>query len=240
MSDFTDGVTAPEEQVSDSVETQDYLAEMVGEGKKYTSVEEAAKALAKKAVNADNFIETLKTEKRQLEEQYNELQTRNKSIDEIVQALRKPEPTKEPEPSNGEPQMSVDQIIAELEKRNEEKSAAQKRAEAIQSTWQALSSEEVFGDMEKAKVAVATYINGDANRKALVDQMALADPKGLITLLKQNKEVVTFSENSSGKVVEPGSSPTGKLTWDIAKKIRKEDPKLYHSKAFQNRMHTEL
>lgn len=236
MSDFTDGVTAPE-QATQEAETEDYLAQMVGEGKKYTSVEEAARALAKKAVNADSFIETLKTEKQQLESQYNELQTRNKSIDEIVQALRKPEPQAQPPQEGG---MSVDEIIAELEKRNEQKSAAQKRAEAIQATWQALSSEEVFGDTEKAKVAVATYINGDANRKALVDQMALADPKGLITLLKQNKEVVTFSENSSGKVVEPGASPTGKLTWDIAKRIRKEDPKLYHSKAFQNRMHTEL
>lgn len=236
MSDFTDGVTTP--VTTQEPQTEDYLAQMVGEGKKYTSVEEAARALAKKAVNADSFIETLKTEKQQLESQYNELQTRNKSIDEIVQALRKPEPqTQTPAP---EGTMSVDEIIAELEKRNDQKSAAQKRAEAISATWTALSSEEVFGDTEKAKVAVATYINGDVNRKALVDQMALADPKGLITLLKQNKEVVTFSENTSGKVTELGASPTGKLTWDIAKKIRKDDPKLYHSKAFQNRMHTEL
>lgn len=237
MSDFTDGVTAPE-QTTQGDQTEDYLAQMVGEGKKYASVEEAAKALAKKAVNADSFIETLKTEKQQLESQYNELQTRNKSIDEIVQALRKPEPPTQAAQPEGT--MSVDEIIAELEKRNDQKSAAQKRAEAIQSTWQALASEEVFGDAEKAKVAVATYINGDTNRKALVDQMALADPKGLITLLKQNKDVITFSENNTGIVTEPGESPTGKLTWDIVKRIRKEDPKLYNSKAFQNRMHQEL
>lgn len=243
MSEFTDGATTPTEEPAGESTTEDYLAEMVGEGKKYGTVEDAAKALAKKAVNADTFIETLKTEKRQLEEQYQELQTRNKSIDEIVQALRQPDPPKQEPPTPKEPEqdnMSVDQIIAELERRTQEKTAAQQREDAIKKTWEALGSPEVFGDLDKAKTAVASYIGKDPNRKALVDQMAIADPQGLVALLKQNREVVTFSENQTGKATEPGMSNTGKLTWDAVRKIRKENPKLYNSKAFQQRMHTEL
>lgn len=244
MSEFTDGVTAPEEQPQENAEqstTEDYLAEFVGEGKKYQSVEEAAKALAKKAVNADTFIETLKTEKQELETKYNELSTKNRSIDEIIQAIKTPESNLEQQtPVQQEPEMSVDAIIAELEKRNQEKSEAEKRTERVRTTWERLGTEDVFGDMEKAKAAVATYIGDDTSKKALVDQLALVDPDGLITLLKQNKQVVTFTEEHNARSSENTTPVTGKLTWDIVNKIRKDNPELYNSKAFKNRMHHEL
>jgi hypothetical protein len=136
--------------------------------------------------------------------------------------------------------LSVDEVIAEFEKRSQEKQKAEAQQNRIKSTWEKLGSQEVFGDLEKAKIAVATYIGNDPNRKSLVDQMAIADPDGLITLLKQNKAVVTFSEDHSTQSSETTTAPTGKLTWEVAKQIRKDNPKLYHSKAFQNRMHTEL
>ena len=50
---------APDNEQDD----KDYLSEYVGEGKQFASIEEAAKALAKKAKHADAFIETLKNEK---------------------------------------------------------------------------------------------------------------------------------------------------------------------------------
>lgn len=256
MSGFSDGVTAPEEQQQQAQEsqeqqTEDYLAEMVGEGKKYSSVEEAAQALAKKAVNADNFIETLKTEKTELESKYNELQTRNKSIDEIIAAIKAEDeqnaqqqaPTQQQqETQSGEAQLSIDDIIAKLEERQEEKTQAQKRAEAIESTWGMLSSEDVFGDMDKAKAAVSQYIGKDESRKALVDSMAVTDPQGLAVLLKQGPAATTFTEDYSGRSSEEptAAAKTGKLTWDIARKVRKENPDVYYSKAFQNRMHNEL
>jgi len=240
MSEFTDGVTAPavtQEQVD---QTEDYLAQWVGEGKKYQNVEEAAKALAKKAANADTFIETLKAEKYELESKYNEIQTRNRSIDEIIQAIKQPEPPKPKEEPVNTQNLSVDEVIAEFEKRSQQKQQAEAQQTRIKSTWEKLSSQEVFGDIEKAKVAVATYIGNDPHRKSLVDQMAVADPEGLVTLLKQNKAVVTFSEDYSTQSSDPNVTPQGTLTWEIAKQIRKDNPKLYHSKAFQNRMHTEL
>ena len=61
------------------------IEELVGEGKKYRSVEDLAKAYK----NADQFIETLKTEKRTLEEQYHDAIAKNRSIEEIIEALNK-------------------------------------------------------------------------------------------------------------------------------------------------------
>ena len=236
MSGFSDGVTAPANG-SQEPQTENYLADMVGEGKKYTTIDEAAQALAKKAVNADQFIETLKTEKQELETQYQELQTRNRSIDEIVNALKQPEPQAPAQQGQAPDIPDIDGLVDQKLKAYQE---AESNAAKIRSTWDKLGSADVFGDIDKAKVAVAQYIGNDPVKKQLVDQMALADPEGLIVLLNKKQPVVTFSDNGSQRSTETTSDFQGKLTWDEADKIRKENPTLYYSQAFRKKMREEL
>lgn len=233
MAEFADGVTAPTEQKQEP-QTEDYLANLVGDGKQYANNDEAAQALAKKAVNADQFIETLKSEKETLENQYNELQTRNRSIDEIVNALQAPteqEPTQQQELPQVNIQEEVQRVLAEnMQKAN--------REQKIGKAWDGLS--EAFGSMETAQKAVAGYINGDDGKKQLVDTLALTDPAALVTILKPQAEVTTFSEDSSGNANLPRGTSSNVMTWEEVQRVRKEDPKLYNSHAFKKRMHKEL
>lgn len=236
MSGFADGVTAP---VVESVpQTEDYLSGLVGEGKQYGTIEEAAQGLAKKAVNADAFIETLKSEKHAVESQYTELQTRNRSIDEIVDALKTPvEPVEQPAvAAQQEPPKDLD---AEIRRVVAESEAELKRTQAISNTWDNLANS--FGGLDAAQAAVAKYINGDERKKSVIDSLALADPAALVNILKPTAEGVTFSENQSGDI-NTGSQPVGSkaLTWDDVWETKESNPKLYNSKAFKLRMHNEL
>lgn len=244
---FSDGATTPEATTQTTVEQQEknYLEELVGEGKKFQSLEEGFAALAKKAEHADTFIETLKTEKQQLEQQYVEQTTKSKTVDEIVELLKpqnKPEPThvEAPRKEDAPKGLTLEDVQKYLAEERQ-KTTAKQKAEQL---WSRLSSEEVFGSATKAKEVVAKYINGDSAKKALVDQMAVYDPSGLELLLKtsvKQEDKVSFMETSSSEKNNENFIPnSGKLTWDIVKKVRKENPKLYNSKAFKQRMHSEL
>ena len=234
MSEFADGVTAP--VVESAPQTEDYLSGLVGEGKQYGSIEEAANALAKKAVNADAFIETLKSEKHAVEAQYSDLQTRNKSIDEIVDALKTPVAVQqEPVANQQEPPKDLD---AEIRRVVAESEAEVKRTQAISNTWDDLAKS--FGSLDAAQAAVSTYIGGDEKKKSIIDTLAMADPAALITILKPTSENVTFSANQSGDVGSGQPNTTGKLTWDEVWKTKQENVDLYNSKAFKMRMHNEL
>lgn len=244
---FSDGATTPEATTETNVEQQEknYLEELVGDGKKFQSVEEGFAALAKKAEHADTFIETLKTEKQQLEQQFNEQTTKSRTVDEIVELLRPQETTstvvselpKSVETSKG---LTLEDVQKYLEEERMKTSAKQKAKQL----WTRLSSEDVFGSTQKAKEAVAKYIGGDTTKKALVDQMAMYDPSGLELLLKASvkpENEVSFMETSSSEKNSENFTPSSdKLTWDIVRKVRKENPKLYNSKAFKQRMHSEL
>lgn len=243
---FSDGATTPEATVETKTEQAErkYLEELIGEGKKYKSLEEGFEALAKKAEHADNFIETLKSEKQQLEQQYQEQTTKTRTVDEIVELLRQPTPTpikvEEPKKEDQSKGITLEDVQRFLEEK-EQLSTAKQKADNL---WARLSSEEVFGSTAKAKEVVAKYINGDSAKKTLVDQMAMYDPSGLELLLKssvsQENNVSFMDTSSSEKNSEVVTIGKNKLTWDIVNKIRKENPKLYHSKEFRNRMYNEL
>jgi len=244
---FSDGATTPEATVETKAEQAErkYLEELIGEGKKYKSLEEGFEALAKKAEHADNFIETLKSEKQQLEQQYQEQTTKTRTVDEIVELLRpqvKPEPThvETPKKEDVSKGLTLEDVQKFLEEK-EQRTTAKQKAEQL---WNRLSSEEVFGSPAKAKEVVAKYINGDSAKKTLVDQMAMYDPSGLELLLKssvsQESNVSFMDTSSSEKNSEIVTIGKNKLTWDIVNKVRKENPKLYMSKEFRERMYNEL
>jgi len=243
---FSDGATTPDVTTETKVEQTErkYLEELIGEGKKYKSLEEGFEALAKKAEHADNFIETLKGEKQQLEQQYQEQTTKTRTVDEIVELLRQPTPapTKVEEPKKEDQPKGI--TLEDVQRFLEEKEQLSTAKQKADNLWARLSSEEVFGSAAKAKEVVAKYINGDSAKKTLVDQMAMYDPSGLELLLKssvsQESNVSFMDTSSSEKNSEAVTIGKNKLTWDVVNKIRKENPKLYHSKEFRDRMYNEL
>lgn len=230
---------ADEPEVTDGGESP--LDALVGEGKKYANVQELAKAY----MHSQDFIETLIAEKRELEGVTEETLARQNKIDDVLKLLRG-EPPADPQetiqsdpdkgdtpmaedPSNEAPVVDEEQILTKVEARMQQK--------ALRDQSYALLLDACGGDVDLRKEVVTKYINGNDARKALVDNLAVTDPEGLVRLLqpkpKANPDDGALPEGR--KVGEEGD--TGKLTWEQAKKIKKENPKLYYSPAFQNRMH---
>lgn len=248
MSDgFSDGVTTPAQSADDQSTEQtekNYVEELVGEGKKFDSVEAAVNALAKKAEHADSFIETLKTEKQQLQEQYTEQTTKSRTVDEIIELLKPNPPQQAPVQPEPKQEQTKGLTLEDVQNYLAQERTKTVQQEAANKLWTKLSSEDVFGSREKAEEVVTKYISNDPVRKALVDQMAVSDPTGLEMLLKSTvvkSEDVSFMDTGTDKTTEDQVfQPKGTLTWDAVRKVRKENPKLYNSKAFKNRMHNEL
>lgn len=177
----------------------DPMAELVGEGKKYASVEEAVTALAKKADHADKHIETLLQEKRELEAR-NETSSK---VDAILAKLDNPQdPVGVSEPARTE-QESVD-IAALVEQKLTERLTA-KDKEAVASAnknmfWTKLT--ETLGSKEEAKAAVKKYVGDNSSRSAMLEQIGYSLPEDALSLvLASTKQPTQFSEGSS--IVSP-------------------------------------
>jgi ATP-dependent 26S proteasome regulatory subunit len=211
------------------VETDNPLTELVGDGKKYKTVEELAKAYK----NADQFIETLKTEKRTVEEQYHDALSKSRSVEEILTALNetkttiveKPTQTQDPVDVHGE----VVKVLAERE------TAAKKKATA-DSTWDKLAK--LYGDLDKAKVAVTEYVGGDPVKAKLVETLGSTNPDEMVKFMSSMKKPIeTFTDDGSGSDADPNGIPAA-LTWKLAKDVKKNNPRLYNSMKFQQALHT--
>lgn len=212
---------------------EEFLAKYVGEGKKYKSVEDLAKAYA----NAETFIDTLKTEKQTLQQEMQTKLASAKTIEDIMSALTTTQQTTQ---STSTEQTNTPTITAEdIAKMVETTLSQRQQVELIKvnqtKTWDALTK--AFGTKDNAKKAVADYIGTDATKRELVDKMGSYTPDDLVELikLKQKKDVVNFSEPAD--VASDMTLPTGDLSWAQVKQIKKQNPSLFKSREFQKRLH---
>lgn len=208
--------------------TETAINELVGEGKKYKTVDELAKAYK----NADQFIETLKTEKRTVEEQYHDALAKSRSVEEILAALNEtkttivetPTQTQVPVDVRGE----VDKVLAERE------TAAKKKATA-DASWSKLA--DLYGDLDKARVAVTEYVGGDPVKAKLIDTLGSTNPDEMVKFMgSMRKPIETFTDDGASSNTDPNAIPTG-LTWKLAKEIKKANPRLFNSMKFQTALH---
>ena len=208
--------------------TESPVTELVGEGKKYKTVDELAKAYK----NADQFIETLKTEKRTVEEQYHDALAKSRSVEEILAALNetkttiveKPTQTQVPVDVRGE----VDKVLAERE------TAARVKATA-EASWNELAK--LYGDLDKARVAVTEYVGGDPVKAKLVETLGSTNPAEMVKFMSSMKKPIeTFTDDGSASKADPNGIPAA-LTWKLAKDVKKNNPRLFNSMKFQKALH---
>ena len=238
MSEFVDGATTPEtppvEPEVQTPVTEAELANWVGEDRKYKTVDDLAKAYA----NADKHIATLEADAKRLREENQEIATKSRSVEEILEALKREEVTPPVVPqssSNPKPEVDIDSL---LEQKLSEREIMLKKKEAVDTTWKIM--DDAFGDRTNASLAVKQYVGDNPERKAVVNSLAISDPAGLLKLLGKDIErkptsFVDGKKTSGGQV-----NLESKLTWEVAHNLRKTDPKLYYSHAFRKRMQEEL
>lgn len=209
--DVFDGPTEP---VVD--ENKDYLQELVGEGKKYSTPQELAKA----AVHKDQFIEQIKRENAEMREA---LSKRNNE-EEFLSRIEKVVQPKSPEPQDTPVRRDdVKSAITpeDVEQIIEQREAKRKREENLTSVMSKL--QEVYGDQYKSRVQSQAQQLG-VGTDFLTD-VAAKNPQAFYKLLgldQQPRKDDIFSPPPRTQVTTTTSSPSSQKDYQYFQNLRRE------------------
>lgn len=218
------------------------LNELVGEGKKYKTPEELAKAYK----HADDHIKRVETENTTLREQ------QLKKVDEVLEAVKNGVITAaSPAPSNAQPHNGSAPSVALDEDAiksivtsvlvTEKTQTTQKQNR--QDTLAKLSA--FYGSEELAKRAINKVASESPSLKKTLDDLAFNTPDAAIKLVTSLVNKDAFSSTPP----LPGAQPSavvlgaegsqqivGAITWSAAQKLRRENPAAYNSAEFQSKL----
>lgn len=215
---------------------KNYLEELVGEGKKFKSVEDLARAKAE----ADAFIERLKTETNGLRD---ELKTRT-TLDEVLDRLNKSQDTNSNASNqnnqNGEngsgTALKPEDLARMIDERVSQREQARRAQENLAEVAQKLT--EAYGSN------FATKLKQEADALGLsqdyVNNLAATAPKALFRLLGVDSKPPqnNLFTPPTNQVRSPGSSQTsGDRTKAYYDDLKKRDPAQYWNPSTQNQMH---
>lgn len=219
---------------------KNYLEEFVGDGKKFSSVEELAKAKAE----ADAFIERLKGETAGLRQ---ELNTRLK-LEEAVERLsaRQQPPSSEPEPKA--PEQGTEKKSAtpeELETQIQKILDAERKKTQRERNFAAVERalQDAFGPTYKRAVTEQAKKLGLGEE--FLSNLAAEQPAAFLKLLDVNRQPEANSTATTAPRTSVSSEALGFKPGDGVKrqsyydKIKKADPKRYWSPQVQNELHRE-
>ena len=186
MSDtIFDGATTPvETAVIPEVALPTEVAELVGEGKKYRTAEDALKALP----HAQGHIKTLEEEAKQLREEL----AKRKAAEELLEEFKasgvlggnRQEPA---EPAN----VNYEEIVASVLAKKEAATTAQKNISTVVSTFT-----EAFGDKTKGEEMYNKVAEESGLSIAALNQLAATSPEAVMRLAGITKK----QESVPGKV----------------------------------------
>lgn len=185
-------------------QTKEYLPELVGEGKKYKTQEDLAKA----AVHKDAFIEQLKRENAEARQALQERINMEQFL-ERVEAAKPPKSPSDPVTTPGERDQQDSAVTPEdIERILEDRETKKKRAANLQEVEKRLK--ETFGTGWKQKVQEkATAL--ETSTTWLTD-VAARNPKAFFDLLGvgQTQQKDTFSPPPRSSVTQAPSSSNSK------------------------------
>ena len=221
----TDTATGQEEQTSSSIQTQsDMVAALVGEGKKYKTVDDLAKAY----ISADEFIEKLKLENHELREKT----TAAKTIDDVLERLNQRQNIEnaDQQPSVTDLTKLVEQAVTGLETKKQRESNLLKADKLMK---------EMYGEKAGDKFA---ELASTPELKTAYMQLASVDPDKFVSLFSGGKPPSTGVETSSGVNTTISYTSTNGVrvnqegTKEYFDNIRRTNPTMYYSQDFQLKM----
>jgi len=223
-----ESVPAPTETViQDKDQKEEFLDNLVGEGKKYSSANDLAKAYH----HANLHIDELKSD-------LDEYKGGKELLNEVLDEIRNSNP-EESTPIAAIPQASVEtqiqtEDVAKLvsdEFLKKEKVTLER--ENVQTSFEKLTA--IYGSESNAKAAVAKTIGDDAHIKDTIDRLSLSSPDAMVKFITGVTPANPLVEgNTPG--VDASLAPiigAGGLTWAQCREIRKDNPKKYASAEFR-------
>jgi hypothetical protein len=240
---------------SNQFDSDAFIAENVGDGKKYATAEEALRELAKGKFHADLHINTLELEMKGEKKAKAELESKlvdSKKIDDLLNALTDEDSTVQPaaQAADGSAQIDLDQVktivrdllVAEKDAENSvvlEQTKSSNRDAAFDLLAKPVS-EGGFGSMENAKLAIREYVGQDSEKADIIDRMGSHTPEAVAEFLKiqlKGNDKLDGVGVSGINISENNKVTNGMLTWAKAKQVKKDDPALYKSPKFQMQIH---
>lgn len=219
-------------------EGKNYLEELVGEGRKFKSPEE----LARGKVEADAFIERLKSE---LAELRNELSSRVRLEEAIDKLLSNQTPAA---PANGDnhapddggsktEMLTTQQIEEMLERRLSEREKEQVRARNLAEVRNKLA--ETFGPDYVSKLKQLAVELGTSNEE--LNKLAAENPKMFLRLVNVggNSAPVQNPLPKSGISPDAARPQTGVRNKAYYDNLRKTDPRTYWTPKIQNQLYND-
>lgn len=216
-------------------ENQDFLAELVGEGKKFADVQ----ALAKGKAAADAHITSLE---RSLSELREDLKNRGTTQDllDAIKALKN-EPPASPPPANhadpevvGKPGLTEDDIERLLAQREEKSRKAANLNTAVSKLKEQYGNQYTVEVQKKAaELGVTT---------AYMQNLAETSPQLFAQLFparQKSNDVFSAPPQGQRSSVSTAFGGTGEKYSDFDK-IRKSDPHKYHTPAFQQSLNAAI
>lgn len=238
------GLNEADQDKTTSMTPEEFLAENVGEGKKYPTEAEALAALAKKALHADSFIAQLKGEKSEMEQRLSELAAQSKTTEDILNALKgQPEPSGtsgadqyRDEQGGATPQGLTRDEIAQLAReellRAEAERTVKERDEAARKALV-----DAFGTADQAAAAMRRYTNGDETKLKVITELGRTDPAAVVRLLQSapsGDKGPADLKGDSGPAAPGPQAPD--VTWKQAMEVKRTNPRLYASRDFQRKL----
>lgn len=219
---------------------QSALNDLVGEGKKFKTPDDLAKA----KLESDRFIEKLQNEQRELREELSKRLSAEEALRRAQEAGSRVETgatTPQTPPPQRQQESTVD-IMSEVEKvlnRRDQQKTTQSNIEQVTSKMTS-----TYGTVDKAAEVVQLKAQELGMSVAKLQELASENPKAFFTLLGVNdkatevpktsswgntKNTVAMKNGTSGSQVSPG-------TYKWYQEIRKADPAAYYSPRVQLQM----
>lgn len=213
-------------------EQQSPLGDLVGEGKKYKTVEDLVAGF----YHAQNHIATIEQENEEFRNKMEQQESEYRGSQAVLDALeqRNTPSQKEPTSSNSSDEEAVRNLVEQVV---EQKSTEQKKADNIKKANQRAT--EMYGDKAKSKVEEAA-----ASLNVSVDflrQTASTSPAAFEKLVAENTQ--QGQNTMTGASPQPSNVNTqampkhdGEKNFAYYNKLRKENPSAFKSVAVQKEM----
>ena len=220
-----ESIPAPTETVED--EKPGFLDNLVGEGKKYSSADDLAKAYH----HANLHIDELKSD-------LDEYKGGKELLNEVLDEIRNSNPEESasisaPPQAPVETQIQTEDVAKLVSDEFSKKERVTLERENVQVSFEKLTA--IYGSESNAKAAVAKTIGDDAHIKDTIDRLSLSSPDAMVKFITGVTPANPLAEgNTPG--VDVSLAPTigaGGLTWARCREIRKDNPKKYSSAEFR-------
>ena len=215
----------------------DPLNQLVGEGRKFKSPSDLAKA----KMESDNFIEQLKRENAEMREFVNELHEKQQRSSKVEDRLRDIESSREREASQdrNQPGLSEEEIERRIQENLEKHEVQKTRQQRLETVERKIVNE--FGDRDTAAKELARI--ADENEMSVADlrEIAVKSPKAFDNIIglgsNTNKERSSQNQGTPAKSTVNTASMekagTGQRTMSYYKNMMRENPSKYFSPEVQ-------